>query len=159
MGQVGATQATVYQAVCAYSSNTDITSKTTQCGVLGTNSTPNLPVVSVQPKLQCVSAAYVTVICPSAPIVGKNVVQVTQTATVPTYFIQALAAFGLKTARTLTLNATSSATISGSTPPVAVALLIDTTQSMSTPFKPKQACGAAPIDCALGGVQTFLGQI
>jgi hypothetical protein len=160
MGVSGATPATVNAAVCAYSSNTDITSKTTQCSVLGTNRTPNLPVVSVQPKLQCVKGvAYITVICPSAPIVGENVVQVTQTATIPTYFIQALAAFGLNTAKTLTLNATSSATISGSTPPVAVAILLDTTASMGTAFKPKQACGAAPIDCALGGVQTFLGQI
>jgi Flp pilus assembly protein TadG len=160
MSQSGATAATINAAVCAYSSNTDITSQTTQCSVLGNNRTPNLPVVNVQPKLQCVSgAAYITVVCPSAPIVGENVVQVTQTATVPTYFIQALAAFGLNTAKTLTLNATSSATISGSTPPVAVALLIDTTASMGQQFNPKQACGAAPINCALGGVQTFLGQI
>lgn len=159
MGISGANAATVDAAVCAYSSNTDITSKTTQCSVLGTNRTPNLPVVSVQPTLQCVSAGFIVVTCPMAPIVGKNVVQVTQTATIPTYFIQALAAFGLNTAKTLTLNATSSATISGSTPPVAVAILIDTTASMSTAFNPKQPCGAAPINCALGGVQTFLGQI
>ena len=158
MGQGGATQATVYAAVCAYSSNTD--SSSTSCGsVLGNNRTPNLPSVSVTPLLQCVSASYVSVTCPEAPVGNKNVIQVTQTATVPTYFIQALAAFGVNTAKSLTLNATSSATVSGSTPPVAVAILIDTTGSMGQPFSPKQSCGAAPINCALGGVQTLLAQV
>jgi hypothetical protein len=161
MGEIGATPATVYAAVCAYSSNTDTdTSKGSKCSVVGNNGTPNLPVDSVTPLLTCVGGVpYVTVPCGSAPVGGKNVIQVTQTATVPTYFIQALSAFGLNTAKTLTLNAMSSATISGSTPPVAVAILIDTTNSMGQPFSPKQACGTAPINCALGGLQTLLEQV
>ncbi len=162
MGQGGATQATVYAAVCAYSSNTDTTSKTTKCSVLGNNGTPNLPVVAVTPLLKSVCGfSYITVPCGAGPVGGMNVVQVTQTATVPTYFIQALAAFGLNTAKTLTLNATSSATISGSTPPVAVAMMIDTTASMSTPFGRgvKSTCGTTPIECAIQGAQTLLAQV
>jgi hypothetical protein len=160
MGLSGATTGSVTAAVCAYSSNTDTTSKTTPCSVLGNNRTPNLPVDSVTPTLQCVSGvAYVAVACVDAPLGGKNVVQVVQTATVPTLFIQALAAFGVNAAKSITLNAMSSATISGSTPPVAVAILIDTTGSMGQGFATKQSCGTTSIQCALGGVQTLLAQV
>lgn len=160
MGLNGATTASVTAAVCTYSSNTDITSKTTPCSVVGNNRTPNLPVVTVSPTLQCVSGvSFISVACIDAPLGGNNVVKVVQTATVPTLFIQALAAFGVNATKTLTLTATSSATISGSTPPVAVAMLIDTTASMGQPFSSKQSCGAAPIDCAMQGAQTLLAQV
>jgi len=159
MGISGASTASVTSAACQYSSNTDTTSQNAKCSVLGTNRNPNLPAVTTMPTVNCVSAGYISVSCPTAPISGKNVVKVVQTATIPTTFIQVLSVFGINSAKTLTLNAMSSATISGSTPPVAVAILIDTTHSMSTPFSPKQSCGTAPIDCALGGVQTFLEQI
>ncbi len=161
MGLNGATQASVTSAVCAYSSNTD-TSKASTCSVLGSNRTPNLPVDTVTPTLHCVSGvAYITVTCLNAPLGGKNVVQVVQTATVPTLFIQALAAFGVNAAKSITLNAMSSATVSGSTPPVAVAMLIDTTGSMGTPFGKgvTSTCGTTPIECALGGAQTLLAQV
>ncbi|HEX3893417.1 MAG TPA: VWA domain-containing protein [Terracidiphilus sp.] len=162
MGLNGATQASVDTVTCTYSSNTDTdTKKGSQCGVLGNNRTPNLPGDSVTTTFHCEANGFVTVTCPSAPLGGMNVIQVVQTATVPTYFIQALSAFGLKTATSITLSAKSSATISGSTPPVAVAMLIDTTASMGTGFGKgnTQTCGAAPIDCAMQGAQTLLGQV
>jgi hypothetical protein len=151
----GATTSSVTNEACLFSSST-IGAAQSHCSVAGTNGTPNLPVVSVTPSLKCVSGvAYVAVPC-SAAALGDNVIQVTQTATIPTYFIQGLAAFGIKTARSLTLNATSSATLSGTTPPVAVAILIDTTASMNT-YDP--GCSDTSIHCALQGVQTLLEQV
>jgi Flp pilus assembly protein TadG len=159
MGLGGATNASVTAAACNLSANT-AGSTNSDCTVIGTNSTPNLPTVSVKVTPKCVGGVpYVSVTCASAPLGGNNVIQVTQTAVVPTLFIQALGAFGLNTAKTLTLRATSSATVSGSTPPVAVAMLIDTTASMSTPFAKNQSCGKAPIDCAMQGAQTLLAQV
>ena len=151
-----ATPASVYSAACSYSANTNI-AQTSNCSVVGNNGTPNLPNVSLLPKLKCIlpGPSYIGVPC-GATVLGNNVIQVTQTAIIPTFFIQALGALGLTTGNSLTLNATSSATVSGSTPPVAVAILVDTTKSMSDPIT--ATCGKTPIACALQGVQTLLAE-
>jgi Flp pilus assembly protein TadG len=152
-----ATTATIDSEVCTYSSNT---TAGTNCPVGLYNRTPNLPNVTVQTKLACVLAApnYVEAPCIPAPV-GGNVVQVTQTAVVPTIFIQALSAFGINAARTLTFNAVSTAAIqSGGSPGVNIAVVIDTTASMKS--KDTDAnCGNTEIYCALQGFQQLLGEI
>ena len=154
----GATTSSIANSACAYSANTNI-SPSSNCSVPGVNDTPNLPTVSTTPSLKCVSGpSYITVPCGAAAL-GMNVIQVTQTATIPTYFIQALGAFGFTSTKTLTLNAMSSATLSGSTPPVAVAILIDTTASMGPPSGWDSNCGDWRIHCALQGVQSLLEQV
>jgi len=84
------------------------------------------------------------------------VIQVTQVATVPTYFIQALSAFGVKTATSLTIGATSTATLqSGKPTQVNVAMVVDTTASMGSQDSDAN-CNNTRIYCALEGVQTLL---
>jgi hypothetical protein len=155
MTQSGATIASVKSFACTYSSNT---AGTPTCPVVGVNTTPNMQTVSAFPILKCVlNNPTVTTGC---GVVGlnANVIQVTQTATIPTYFIQALAAFGVNSAKTLTINAMSSATLVGSTPPVNVAMVIDTTASMGGEDSDPN-CNNTRIYCALSGVQTMLGEL
>lgn len=157
MSASGATVATIDSQVCTYSSNTTAGSN---CPVGAYNTTPNLPNVTVQTKLDCVLTApnYVESSCLPSPISG-NVVQVTQTAVVPTMFIQALQAFGLKTATSLTLNAQSTAAIqSGTSPGVNIAVVIDTTASMNSTDSDKY-CGHTEIYCALQGFQQLLNEL
>ncbi len=83
-------------------------------------------------------------------------IQVTQHATVPTYFIQMLSLVGVNAAKSLTLSATSTATMaSGAYDQVNVAMVLDTTASMGSS---DSSCGsgATRISCALKGVQTML---
>ena len=155
MTSSSATNATVNSQVCAYGSNTD-TSKTSLCGsVKGANGTPNLPTVTTSWTPNCVLGKYyVSTTCGSTTL-NANVIRVTQTATIPTYFIQALGAFGFKSLKTLTLNTMSSATLSGVTRPVHVAVVLDSTGSMNSN---DGACGTRE-ECALAGVQTMLKQL
>ncbi len=155
MTSSSATNATVNSQVCAYGSNTD-TSKTSLCGsVKGANGTPNLPTVTTSWTPNCVLGKYyVSTVC-TATTLNANVIRVTQTATIPTYFIQALGAFGFKSLKTLTLNTMSSATLSGVTRPVNVAVVLDTTGSMGSN---DGACGTRE-QCALAGVETMLKQL
>ena len=157
MSESGATEATVDSQVCTYSSNT---AAGTNCPVGLYNRTPNLPNVTVQTKLSCILTAptFVGSPCIPAPI-GGNVIQVTQTAVVPTMFIQALGAFGIQSAKTLTLNAASTAAIqSGSSPGVNIAVVIDTTASMKSTDTDAN-CGHTEIYCALQGFQQLLNEI
>ena len=149
-----ATTATVDSQVCTYSSNT---TASTNCPVAAYNATPNLPNVSVVTKLSCKSTTsnnYVQAPC-TASSTGDNVIQVTQTAVVPTLFIQALRAFGVKSATSLTLNAASTATLTGQNVALNVAVVIDTTGSMGG-SDTDPLCGSTEIHCALAGVQTLL---
>ncbi|MGA8668915.1 MAG: Tad domain-containing protein [Terracidiphilus sp.] len=157
MTQSGATVSTSTSAACSYSSNTDTSAKNpANCSVVGTNSTPNLPIVTTTPKLKCVSPGpIVAVTCGTVPA-GNNVIQVTQTATIPTYFIVALSAFGINSAKTLTLNATSTAAVnSGPSPAVNIAVVLDTTASMNSQDTDVN-CGNTEIHCALAGLQNLL---
>ncbi len=155
MTSTTATNASVTNAVCSYGSNTD-TSKTSNCGsVVGANGTPNLTNVTTDNKLYCVTGKYYVSTPCGASVLNENVIRVTQTAVIPTYFIQALGAFGFKSLKTLTLNAMSSATLSGVTRPVHVAVVLDSTGSMNSN---DGACGSRE-QCALAGVQTMLKQL
>jgi Flp pilus assembly protein TadG len=152
MTQSGATPASSKSTACAYSSNT---AGTANCPA-GGNATPNLPTVSTDPELKCVPTGPIVAVSCGAVPAGNNVIQVTQTATIPTYFIVALSAFGINSAKTLTLNATSSAAVnSGPSPAVNIAVVLDTTASMKNQDTDAN-CGNTEIYCALQGLQNLL---
>jgi Flp pilus assembly protein TadG len=156
MSVSGATLSTVTSEVDAYSSLQK--GAGTQSG-LGANANSNLGNVTLSgPTLKCVATSvYVSVPC-AAPT-GDNVVQVTQSAVVPMYFIQALKAFGNLPGSSITLHATSTAAMeSGPNKPLNLAIIIDTTSSMNNDDD-DAACGSTEIYCALQGMQTLLGSL
>jgi hypothetical protein len=145
MTQAGATTASVQSAVVTYSS---------QAG--DNNATPNLPSDTISSSLVCITDSSLVQAPCTAAAMGDNVVKVTQTATVPTYFIQALRMFGVKTTSSFTLTAQSAATIeSGKNTQVNVAMVVDTTASMGSQDTDAN-CNNTRIHCALSGVQTLL---
>ena len=88
-----------------------------------------------------------------------NAVQVTQTVTIPTYFIKMLSVLGIQSAKTLTLSATSTAQMRGSQRgPYDVALVVDTTNSMHNPDGGKN-CSGSRIQCAEQGAQILLSEL
>jgi Flp pilus assembly protein TadG len=123
----------------------------------GKNVNINLPQANVTTTAECLN--YVTasgVICTGTAL-DANAVQVVQTAVVPTYFIRALAAFGINSASSITLKAESTAAAKGAqNAPYNIAIIIDTTASMGTVDSDAACGGKTRIDCALSGVQTLL---
>ncbi len=122
-----------------------------------TNATPNLQNVSMPtPYYQCINdnQAMVPVPCNAYPT-GFNVIQVTQTAKVPMYFIRMLSMFGINSASSITLRSYGTATTGGKPVQMNVAIILDSTNSMS---QPDTACGAGVTKetCALQGVQTLM---
>ena len=84
----GATSTTVGNQVKAYSSLTTGAGTTSGAGANADYNVPNVTLAT--PTLTCVTnSVYVQVPC-NASATGDNVIQVTQTAQVPMYFIQAL---------------------------------------------------------------------
>jgi flagellin-like protein len=84
---------------------------------------------------------------------AANAIQVTQTATVPTFFAKVL---GFNST-TVTVQAAASAK-GGSTPPLNVMIVLDTTASMNNA---DTSCGSGQtrLSCALNGVQTLLKEL
>jgi Flp pilus assembly protein TadG len=118
---------------------------------------PGVAMVSGYPKLECLTTLVNQGEACVAPA-SANAIQVKQTASVPTYFIRALAVFGINSAKTVTITATSTAAMRGAvTSPYNVAIVLDTTASMTT--SDSDCGGISRIDCALGGVQTLLGEL
>jgi Flp pilus assembly protein TadG len=155
MSQASATVASAKSVACSYSSNTTASAT---CPV-GINVTPNMPNVTIDPELKCVSSSIVVAGCVALLPTGYNVIQVTQTAVIPTIFIEALQSFGIQAAHSLTLNTTSTAAIqSGVSPGVNIAVIIDTTRSMQDS---DTSCGAGEeqINCALKGLRQLLGEL
>src|ERR1019366_3492148 len=89
---------------------------------------------------------------------GCNVVQVVQSAKIPTLFIQALHAFHVNTAQSLTLEATSTALMRGSvSSQYNVAVVLDSTGSMSSNDTDGNCSKNTTKEvCALSGIQTLL---
>jgi Flp pilus assembly protein TadG len=141
----GATTASVTAAVQQYSS---VSGNYNASGHLN-----SATVVSV--KLACngtFEAGGIPCIGPG----GTNMLQVKQSATVPTVFVRMLGLFGVAPPRILTVGAVSTATIKGGTnAPYNVALVIDTTGTMLTS---DNTCGrgGTRLSCALQGAQTLL---
>jgi hypothetical protein len=146
--QPGATKATVTAAINSYASVTN-----------GANATPDLPSAVTAISFSCVTdSAMVQAPC-AASGTGYNVVQVSQTAKIPTYFIQMLSLMGIKSAQSMTLGSTSSATMaSGANDLVNVAMVLDSTNSMSK-SESETGCTSSRISCALNGIQYLMGQL
>jgi len=122
------------------------------------NAYGNLNVTNLSITLGCITTGVGT----SVPCVATgtstgastaNAIQVTQTAKVPTYFA---AMFGTSS---VTLTATASALMRGAvSSPYNVAIIVDTTQSMTS--NTDTNCGnVTRLQCALNGVQTFLQEL
>ena len=90
--------------------------------------------------------------------ITANAVKITQTATIPTFFIKALSVFGLKSASSFKLSATSIAVMRGAQRgPYDVAIVLDTTASMQTADGGSN-CTGTKIQCAEEGAQILLAQ-
>jgi Putative Flp pilus-assembly TadE/G-like len=125
-------------------------------GTGGANINPNLPNVSVTVTPLCLASVTSTgVLCGAGPGT-HNALQVVQTSTIPTLFIQGLSIFGIKSASSLTLATASTAAMRGAqNAQYNVAMVVDTTASMGDDDT-DASCGTARITCALQGVQTLL---
>jgi Flp pilus assembly protein TadG len=142
MASATSTSASVKAAVANFSS-----------GAGGANVTSNLPNTQVSTTLKCLSS--VTIPC-TASATTNNALQVTQTVSVPTYFIRALSVFGVKAAKNLTLKATATAAMRGAPDaPWNVAIVLDTTSSMGQ-SDTDASCNNKRITCALSGFRTLL---
>ena len=85
-----------YEMFQTTATSSSVTSKVTDYSSApgGANANPNLPGVTVTTTLKCLnSVAAQGVVCVGAPT-GNNALQVTQTMSMPTLFIRALAAIG-----------------------------------------------------------------
>ncbi|HUN83536.1 MAG TPA: pilus assembly protein TadG-related protein [Terracidiphilus sp.] len=142
----GATQATVQAEVNAFSSTTG-----------GANATPNLPNVPTPTvTLTCVTDSSLVPAPCTASATGKNVIRVVQTVSIPTIFMSALSAFGIKAATSLNLGTEADATLqAGKSTQVNVALVMDTTASMGDQDSDSN-CNNTRIYCAEQGAQTLL---
>ncbi|MGA8742039.1 MAG: hypothetical protein WB561_12720, partial [Terracidiphilus sp.] len=124
------------------------------------NANGNLSNAAVQTAFRCVTgtplvdAGCVAFVAPG--VAGDNVIQVTQQATVPTFFIGMLAFWSKNPPNSLRLNAVATAAMqSGPPQQVNVAVVVDTTASMASNDN-DPLCGKTRIYCALAGVQTLL---
>lgn len=145
LSQPTATVASVKAAASSYGSSSN-----------GANINTNLPNTTIATDLNCSSSvASLGILCSSSPT-GYNVVRVTQSVVIPTYFMKAFAIFGVQGAKSVPLTAVSTAAARGaSASQYNVAVVIDTTASMNTQDN-DAACGNTRIHCALQGVQTLL---
>lgn len=148
MGVSGATTTSVTNEVKLYAATAS-----------GANATPNLPSPTISTTFKCITDSVMVAAPCAASGTGFNVVQVTQTATVPTYFIRVLKMMKMSAPTALTLTSTATATMaSGANDQVNVAMVIDTTASMGSS---DSSCGsgATRISCALQGVETMLNDL
>ena len=90
--------------------------------------------------------------------IGSNAVQVTQTTTIPTFFMKVLNVFGVKGLGSITLTAKSTAIMRGAQRgPYNVAIVMDATGSMSYPDGGSN-CSGTKAQCAEEGAQILLSQ-
>lgn len=114
--------------------------------------------LAVTPRCASVWANSTGVLCISIATanatLSANVVKVVQNATVPLTFA---GLFGKKTAN---LSVTSTASMrNGARGPYNVALILDTTASMNSGSTAGCTGNPTPVQCALQGMQTLLGQL
>jgi len=145
MIQPGATTAGVTSEVDLYASTTN-----------GANATSNLPSTTISTSFKCVTDSVMVAAPCAASGTDFNVIEVVQTATIPTYFIKMLSVMGINSAKSLVLRTTSTATMaSGAYDQVNVAMVVDTTASMATSDS-NCGAGATRNTCSLQGVETML---
>ena len=144
------------------SSNTVTSTATTYSAVSGNkNAYPNLNTPLA------VTGAAITVTPGCVNVTGMeqctstllaNAVLVRQTVTIPTMFIRALSIFGVKSAKSITLSASAIAQMRGAQRgPYNVAMLVDTTQSM-TNSDGGSNCSGTKIQCAEQGGEILLSE-
>jgi len=118
--------------------------------------------VTGYPKPYCVTPTAGTATAGLAACssgIPYNAIQVKQSATVQTLFIRILSLFGFHNATSITVTASATAAMRGAgRDPYNVAIIVDTTQSMTNSDNNKN-CTGTRISCALQGVQVFLGQL
>jgi Flp pilus assembly protein TadG len=109
-------------------------------------STPNVSAVCVNMAYPAGSGLSCTTGSPA------NAVKVTQTASVPTYFLNVLNAwpFNCSSCAALTVGATAYASNAGPAQPWNMAVIIDSTGSMANE---DSSCGASQMQCAMEGLQ------
>src|SRR6202789_88130 len=91
---------------------------------------------------------------PPGSTTGYNAIKITQTATVNLWF------GGLVGMKSMNLVATSTAAMKGaSNTPYNLAVIMDTTESMSTTIKGDKDCTTSQIQCAVAGLKAMLGQM
>jgi Putative Flp pilus-assembly TadE/G-like len=145
LGQPSSSQTSVKNEIALYASTAN-----------GANNSGNLPSPTISTTFSCVTDSVMVQATCDASGTGYNVVRVTQTATLPTFFIQVLSFAGINSAKSITLAATASATMaSGQNDLVNVAMVVDATASMNTNDTDAN-CGHTRIYCALQGVRTML---
>jgi len=112
---------------------------------------PNVTMATGYPKAKCLKTLQNEGEACVAPA-NANSVQVKQTVSVPTYFLPILYI------PSITLTAESTAAMRGAAmTPYNVAIVLDSTQSMTT--TDSNCSNLSRFDCALGGVQTLLGEL
>ncbi|HEY1578882.1 MAG TPA: vWA domain-containing protein [Terracidiphilus sp.] len=121
----------------------------------GVNYYGNLPSVTASVVTGCVSITYL----PSCGgSITANAVQVTQTTTIPTFFIKAMTVFGVKGVGTINLAARSTAVMRGAQRgPFDVAIVMDATGSMSYTDGGSN-CTGTKAQCAEEGAQILLSE-
>lgn len=152
LGQSTASTASVQAAAALYGASSTSTPT-------GLNVNPNLAGTTISTVLKCSTTVKAMGILCTASVTGNNVAVVTQTVTINTIFIRALAAlpFGKNPVKTLTLSATSTAVMRGSTgTQYNVAVVLDSTGSMSSGDNGNCPKGTTKEVCALEGIQTLL---
>ena len=108
------------------------------------------------PTAGCVSAITTLPQCGSS--IAANAIRVTQTTTIPTYFIKVLSVFGINSVKSLTITATSTAVMRGAQRgPYNVAIVMDTTRSMQSPDGGSN-CTGTKAQCAEQGAQILLSE-
>lgn len=132
------------------SGGTAISTATSYSSVAGQkNASTKLPatMVSGYPALTCLKSTGISCSGPDA----ANAIVVKQQATVPLYFGEVLGLKSWQIAATALAGARG-----GTTNPVDVMLVVDTTASMNNPDPSCSIPGATAEDCAMAGVRTLL---
>lgn len=151
-------QSTVLAQACKYGGQTG----GGNCSSTGLNANqaliPNATMSTGYPALYCSSTVTnegtgCVTLTGAAPGATANTVQVVETVTIQTWF------GGVIGVPTMTLNAASMASMKGSTAPYNVAVILDTTQSMTSTDGSSSDCTGQRIKCALQGALTLLGTL
>jgi hypothetical protein len=126
-------------------------------GCPGANVNPGLPSATISVTLSCNSFVTTTVGIPcSAGPGSNNALVVVQTAKLQTPFIHVLNMFGVHSPSSLTITATSTAAMKGAATAYNVAVVLDSTGSMSSNDSGNCASGTTKEECALSGIRTLL---
>ena len=126
-------------------------------GCPGANVNSGLPSATISVTLSCNSFVTTTMGIPCSTGPGSNnAIQVVQTTKLQTPFIHVLNMFGVHSPSSLTISATSTAAMKGSAVAYNVAVVLDSTGSMSSNDSGNCASGTTKEECALSGIKTML---